>query len=838
MCEYDRQCPAGYWCGDDGVCRVDTDSSITPDALSNDAESVDSGSDTSAETRPIGPDGRVLTGSLMGESCDESVVCRIGLICVDGTCEAVGETTEGATCVVSDECADGLGCGLASTCVPSPEFQTNASCAASEDCEAGLRCELHGLLGMCVSQGDSDVGQPCELDGDCMAPLGCSEASVCQIPIYGGFDRFEGPQCEGDIEGHFRVLFEVPTTDPPTEFYRLPFPNDIRSTDTGVDMTGHARPDDGELGAELFDGIFSQLEQHGRGFSTNPTIFFRFSRTYAFDSITGSGDEPSLMIVNIDPDSPNYGRRPLNTIWFMNHGGGRFICPIYLAVRPGWSARLDHSTTYAVLLTTEIRSTGGGTIEPDEDFAALVSLTEPEDDDLLDAWTLYQPFRDYLADQAIDPTTIAAATVFTTMDPDQDMDTIRDTVVAAATDPVINELTVCGDDVVSPCDDGADRTCVNTDDGFYEIHFTYEAPIWQNGLRPYLGTDDGGAFAFTDGGLLEVQDTEDICASLTIPLGDPPASGWPVLLYAHGTGGSFVSQIHNGVAAQLTDIDIGDESNVGFATINIDGAQHGPRRGESELSPEVLFFNYGNPAAALGNVQQGVADYFFLTQILDDLQEASADLVGGAVQFDANHLFFYGHSQGSTVGSLFVAYEPTVRVAVFSGAGASLELSLIHKTNPVDVSAAVELVLNEGASDLHPALALIQQVFDPVDATNYGTVLAAGRVAEETTVPHVLTTFGVGDTYTPDPTIEVFANAIANSLAVPSTGELGSVGTVDYPVSGNRSVYGEPITSVIIMYESDGYDGHFVATRHEDALRQVSEFLGTAYRDGVPTVSE
>ena len=41
--------------------------------------------------------------------------------------------------------------------------------------------------------------------------------------------------------------------------------------------------------------------------------------------------------------------------------------------------------------------------------------------------------------------------------------------------------------------------------------------------------------------------TENVCLSLTIPKGvGMPANGWPLVIYAHGTGGSFRSHMREG----------------------------------------------------------------------------------------------------------------------------------------------------------------------------------------------------------------------------------------------------------------------------------------------------
>ncbi len=859
-CDGDGQCPGGYVCElgqcvpegcrgdedcagdetcDDGICRpADADLGVT----------VDSGlPDGLPDGVVIGPDGLPIRGETVGGACAEDTDCRVGLACTDTACAPAGATAEGGLCSVSGECAEGLSCGFDVRCGASAGVPLDHACSAPTDCAPGLRCDLVGLIGVCQPEGTGDLGQECAGDGECLAPLSCSEGA-CQIPAFAGFPLFEEIECEPiDEDGPFRSYFEVPGQTPSADFFRLPYPSDVRRTDTGVDLSGFPRFGADVIAGPVFDGIVEALESSGRGFSTNPTIIFRFSRGYDFGTVDGSGDDASLVYANIDPDSPNYGNG-VGASLFMTSGRSAFICHNYMTVRTSWTNPLEHDTTYAVYLTTGIRSSDGEAAAQDEDLAAVLGAQRPSGR-LGAAWDAYAPFRDYAAAQGIDVSTIANVAVFTTMDPDDHLPGIRRAVRAREANAALQDLTLCADGVESPCADGDARACVNAD-GLIELHATFAAPVWQRGTRPYLAPGDGGGVEYErvcrtlDEELGEVcvpepieQDTEDLCLSIALPTTPMPETGWPVVMYGPGTGGTFVSGINSGVAASLADVRLGGGDTVAFATVTIEGVSHGARRGESSLDPEVLFFNVANPEAALGNVEQGAADFFALTRLLEELDVDAADSpTGEALRFDAANLYFYGHSQGSTVGAPFVAYEPNVRAAVFSGAGGGLVEALLAKTNPVDVAAAVRAVLNEtSVDDDHPVLNLLQQLVDPVDAVNYGRLILRSPPADRAPT-HVLQGYGVGDTFTPDRTLEIFGVALGVHTASPAVVTSRSLPEVELPASGNRTTRGTPVTAVMLQVEPDGYDGHFVLTRNAAARDQVAHFLGTAVRDGTPTV--
>ncbi|MBN1944121.1 MAG: hypothetical protein JW797_00540 [Bradymonadales bacterium] len=777
---------------------------------------------------PVSPERSV------GEACETREECRTGLTCQDGTCQPAGDRQEGSSCILTGECVEGLYCSPNGFCQPAGDSQLNEACTTNADCVAGLFCDYRGFIGVCQEPGAADFGQECTTTADCMAGLGCGPSGSCIQGLQaGGLVVFSGGTCpdtELADEAPFEVIFHVPRSgETITDFYSLPFPNDIRRRTGRVDLSGHPRPELDVVG-NVVKTLISQIEQDVTGFGLNQTIFFRFNTLPDRATITLGGEDAVLQIVNIDPDSDHYTQQK-SVAWSATDARGLFICHNWMGVRSYWDEPFDPDTTYAVLFTDGIRGIGNRMPAQAEDLAALLSDTEPTDPDLREAWLTYEPLRSYLADREIDPDTIVGATVFTTGNPSRHQSGIYQAVQQLDqiehTSPVL-----CSTTTTSPCDDGLtgaehQRGCSAPSDDYWEIHLQVEVPVFQEGTPPYL--EEGGSILFDEGGVAILQGTHPVCTVLTIPKeGTMPESGWPVVVFAHGTGGSFTSHLST-LAADLSEL--------GFVTLGFDGVQHGSRRGDSALSPEVLFFNYANPRAAAGNVMQGSADVHFFGRFAAQLQLDDEDSpLSDPILLDPERLVFFGHSQGGTVGVPALAHDDVYVAAILSGTGGGLMLSLPEKHSPIDIAAGLEIILSgETLSDFHPVMNLVQMYFEPADPLSYGSQLIYNR-PEEMAGFHLFQGWGLGDTYTPERTTKELALAIGLPLMTPVLVNYPRP-PVDPPVSGNLLVGGERYTCALGQYNPpEGQDGHFVLFDNPTARSQVLGFLETLLTDPVPTI--
>jgi hypothetical protein len=291
--------------------------------------------------------------------------------------------------------------------------------------------------------------------------------------------------------------------------------------------------------------------------------------------------------------------------------------------------------------------------------------------------------------------------------------------------------------------------------------------------------------------------------------------------------------------------------------LGIDQVAHGPRRGSSMESPDNLFFNFLNPAAARGNPLQGAADQLSLARFVVD---NAADLSGGdlatPIPIDAANVFFFGHSQGATEGSLMLPYGDSFKAAVLSGNGASLKDSLRTKTQPVNIADGLPIVLQDpmiiaqtpanrqGFLDVHPVLSLVQQWIDPADPLNYAHPMTRAPLMGHS-AKHVFQTYGLGDTYSPPVTLATFT--IAGDLAVVESPSGTTPDDIDGngtrydpqagPLSGNVPVSAAQFTLGMRQYEpASGEDGHFVVFDVQAANDDMVRFFSGALDGAVPAI--
>lgn len=818
-------------------------------------------------------------GAVIGESCEEGD-CRPGLTCTGGVCEATGETESGDACVASDECADGLICTRL-TCGDAGDAAAGEECFQDGDCEKGLRCAVFGFSTQCAPQGDGATGADCSGNLDCLGGLQCI-AGQCAAPpaldLSSGLpvnlgNIWPGEDCEDRSTGEVRAYFEVPgATDPegrPGDFFRLPYPNDALLVSGSLDLTGFPTPGDAFLGYDPLQPYVDALEDSATGFSPSSIVYFRFSGVIDFDSLNGKGP----VIVDVTPGDEGQDQ---GGAWFTSASSGdissnKYICHNWLAVRR--DRPYQPGRTYAVLfISDDVVDDDGRAIRTSDQLGVLLADATPDDSVLAGVHEVYEPLRDFLADEeravlgetAITADNILNATVFTVEQVNDPMEELAAAVYAEDV-PVIKDWVKCDDGVESPCPQAeGGRACGSSGDGYDEYHALIELPIWQTGTPPYLEPEDGGGIDPS-----APERTEDVCMSVTVPTGGDPTA---VAAYGHGTGGSFRSNVRAEVAGTLADVQTPGGTTVRFITVGIDQPQHGPRRGESDESPDNLFFNFRNPLASRGNPMQGAADFIALGRALQSFT-IPGDVTGGDdLVVEDLPLVFFGHSQGSTHGSLAMPFAEEYRTVVFSGNGGSLRHGLMTKTSPQNIPAGVALALQEfSAADLdnldslvlpdghvcdpnrpdapcgvwHPALNLLQQYIDPADPLNFASVLTEPPGPDETG-KDVFQTLGVGDTYSPVEQMILYAHAGGFTEVSPDASASDPV-VIFYDGSDSADTESPPYagastnaTIAIRQYgPPDDADGHFVVFDVGSANADVARFLAMGTTDDEkPAVGE
>jgi hypothetical protein len=745
---------------------------------------------------------------------------------------------ENDLCTASRDCADGLYCGPLGTCAKGGTVALGGSCAADATCTPGLRCNYSGFFGTCAIAGDKDSGASCAASSDCLAGLMCGAAKTCLPPLQ-AFPPWEGAKCADD--GPFRVYFEVPRPGvPPKDFFRLPFPNDARVSAEGkLDLSDFPKPGPTPLGVDLVQLYVDTWTADFDGFSSIGVTTFRFSADIDFKTSTSDNVWLIDLTAALDPKLPKFGYA---RDWLFSPSKTKYSCEHRMTVRNTPDTPLIPKHVYAVILTTGIKSEKGETPVVDPDMAAMLADTPPVINNLMHAWEQYKPLRDFLKapgdDYKTAPTAanIAAAAVFTVQDAPAHMQRVADA-VAKAPAPMLKDLTLCKAGVKSPCDDGTPaRACGDASADFDEIHGRFSVPIFQKGTEPYETPDDGGGIV-EENGAAKVDRTEDVCFALTVPKGKTaPAAGWPLMVYHHGTGGSLRSFIDEGIAAKMA------TGAAPSAVFGFDAVEHGARKGTSKKKPDDLVFNPLNPRAARDNFLQGAADVLQAFRVAALELDMTTSPTGAAVSFDSKKVTYFGHSQGSTSGTLGVAFSDAAPAVVFSGAGAFLTHSLLDKTNPVNIAAGMTFLLGEPLDAEHPVLTLFQSFYDRSDPLNYnGHIIAAPP--DKLTSKHVWMSYGSKDTYTPASTLSANATSygwLGATPGLPAVGmdPAGYGGVViQRPVAENiTAAGGKKVTAVVIPYDPDSYDGHFVATKNPAAIADWSAFVESWLMTGTPKV--
>lgn len=812
-----------------------------------------------ADNPPNPPLPPVPVGLGLGGACLPSTACRDGLACSDGGVCIGGRTlADGTSCTVGDECQSGR-CGPGASgpvCVSaSPDAGvTGASCKGDNDCAFGLRCGFDGvsLFPRCLPSGNLDVGGTCTSNVGCAQGLYCVSGACAKVPVppdglTDGLPPFlpdpahawKGASCPTDKTTGSTALWNLPrATDPADvqqDFFRLPFPNDAaRGADGGLDFSRFPKDPSPVFGFDALGRYLAVLAPEK--FGGYGTVTFRFDGAIDFATVTLSGTSPQVRFVDLTPGTRFGQRRGLS--FQGSSQGNHYVCNHWVAVRPYPGDPMPEGV-YAVVLMKGIKDKAGADVQVSPDFTAMLQATAPTDPVQAAAWPLYAPLRAWLTQASIPVSDVVSASVFSVGNPRA---LVEQLALAQTTGPAVTDegWVKCGGSIPSPCPDATGPRACGSSTTVDEWHALLDLPIFQRGTAPYLTPADDGSIDVADGGLVPVR-TEKVCAALTIPKGTPPDAGWPVVLYAHGTGGSFRGHAGDGAAETLTSIAFADGGVAPqVAVLGFDQVGHGPRRGaRTDVSPDDIVFNFGNPASARGTMAQGAADLHGVARYLKTLDGPAK----GLPKLDASHLAFWGHSQGATEGALFLGTDRTVDGALLSGASASITDALLSKRSPVDIAGGLWLALSESSPaevhPFHPVLSLLQTWIDPVDPVNFAqaVVVTPSGGGAPAHARHVFQVWGTGDTFTAQPVQSTFAVTTGLWLVGPQL-EPSFDGVTVHPFVGGNVTVPRNVTAAVRQYAPASGDGHFVVYSNPTARTDAARFLGRVLLGEVPVVPE
>ncbi|MBK7975067.1 MAG: hypothetical protein IPK07_17890 [Deltaproteobacteria bacterium] len=622
----------------------------------------------------------------------------------------------------------------------------------------------------------------------------------------------------GDATTHgTQVVFDLAALDGTAGYFDFPWPSVLRLREDGrIDLTGFPLPAGPPSLREFIGGYLGQIADTTTGFGTNHGGFFRLTgaidvATLPFGAEASLTPESSVFLVDVDPASAERGER-IPVVVSYQYEPTLYEPSNLLAVAPLLGFPLRPSTRYAMVVTTAVKDVSGAPLVAAPLLARIRAGRSSGDARVARLVDAYEPLWATLRDgDGPRPEDVAAATVFTTRDVVGEMFRIRDWIHANV-------------DVGPPTDLGFEEEYPD----FYEFTGHYASPNFQTGTPPYL--TQGGEILFDANGDPIVQRTESLRFSVTVPKGAPPAGGWPVVVYAHGTGGDYESLVRREA------IDLAQN---GLAAIGIDQPIHGTRV-ESDTDWSFFFFNYLRPVAARDNLRQSAADNVQQMRFVRQLViPAELHPEGVETRFDAGRVHFMGHSQGGTEGPLFVGAEDEIGCAVMSGSGGGLRVTLLQKTLPVPVVYLVEALAGAlGTNELdlfHPLAQILQLFIEEGDPLNYAPYYAKRSRG----APHsVFISDGLLDFQVPYTTVG--AHAVATGAPVvgrvykPIEGmEIAGLEALVPPVSGNvLGADGTRVTLGVVQYPRDG---HYALFDNPDATYQYGHFLGSCAA-GHPTI--
>jgi hypothetical protein len=762
-------------------------------------------------------------GDFGGKSCTSAADCSRGQVCAGGHCSDPGTGLPGSPCSATRDCSTGNYCdGVAGMCSAGGTIPTGGSCTSDKQCLPPLRCSLSGFYGTCAEGGTVDIGGGCATSQECLSGLWCGTNGKC-AGLADAYPPYAGATCAD--EGAFRAYFEVPRPGrPPADFFRLPFPNDIRVSPAGaLDISDFPKPGPTPLGVDLVQLYVDAWTADFDGFSAAGAVTFRFSAPLDYSTAT----QAAVKLIDLTA-GPSFGAE-FGRLWVTNNGRTKYSCNHTIAVRNFTDSPYEPRHTYAVLLTTGIRDETGVAAAPDADFTAMLAATPPTDASLLHAWNAYKPLRDWITKEGAAAPPLAAAALFTVQDAPGHVGRLA-TSVAAQPAPVLSSLTLCSTGATSPCADGTpERACGAPDPAFDEVHGKLTIPIYQQGTAPYETPEQGGGIMET-AGMPVVARTEEVCFALTVPKGSSmPAAGWPLVVYHHGTGGSMRSFIAERIAGKLA------AGSTPTAVLGFDAVEHGARKGGSTKKSDDLVFNPLNPRAARDNFLQGAVDVLQAIRVATLVIPETSSPTTATIAFDPARVAFFGHSQGSTSGELAMPWTNATSIAVFSGAGSHLTSSLLDKTMPVNIAAGMTYLLGEKLDAEHPVMTLFQSYFDRSDPLSANPLIVT-RPPTGFPSKHVYMSWGRGDTYTPKSTLTANANSLGLPLAGTEVEDYG-VEPIARPVSLNvMGGDGVKRSGAVVQYAPSGFDGHFVSTKDGPATADWMSFLQSWLATGTPTI--
>lgn len=622
-------------------------------------------------------------------------------------------------------------------------------------------------------------------------------------------------------------------------FFGTPFPSDARRHPSGApDLRGLPNPN----GVGFVDASVEASAERD-GFDPSGALYFRFDRALPLSSrasVDARARLPGITLVDVDERSPERGRTfPLWARATAHHDGVR--PPHLLQLLPVPGVGLREGTTYALVVRRDLDGDGDAELAGSREVQGLLEEIPEGDSRWVEA---FAPLRRALPELGLRPKEIAAATVFTTGVPTNELFRWVGAALDEPAPQLIGELVRERDH-----------------EGYVVLRGNVRLPLYQEGTPPHFF--GGGRLALDDEGLPVAQTHVDAPFYLTIPKGEVPSGGVPLYFYVHGTGGLATQAIDRGYRESPRDISPPGSglaswvAPVGYGTSCLAGTYSPDRIGWRALDGYAAYMFF-NPVAMRDNFRQMLLEQVHFLRLLDELvidpalvPEAKLPEGEVGIRFARERAVVGGQSLGSYLSGMVAALTRRFDGAILTGAGGSwIEFGFGPK-DPVDLTALLEKIAMSRGERLdhhHPFITAFQTAVGPADNTHYTPYLLR-RPSEAAKVPHVLVIEGQRDLQVPVNLQRALVLSIGVDLVGREVGasleeqlfpalRYGGLRHLPEGIAGNRTAPdGSSRTAVVVRHEEDGrLEGHYVIFQQPRAREQLTSFLADIAEGRTPFV--
>ena len=617
------------------------------------------------------------------------------------------------------------------------------------------------------------------------------------------------------VEYPTQALFDTESPD----YWSLPFPSEqrVKSNGTG-DWEDWPLAQTNDLLWMWFQAADYRLQ--GK-WGVSSGVFIPLSGPIDIESLPTTREETltqesSVFLIDIDEESPERGQRlPLDVEFLIE--GDKWSPDNLLAATPAFGFIRRPNTRYALVVTNGIRDANGEILGRSKEFH-----------DTFESGDTFDELREVLDDEDFDLSKVSIASIFTTLDHSS---RLLDLISWAEKQPVPS--------LASPWVVAEDY------ESYQVLTAAYNVPVVQNGKRPYAQVGEG-IIQFDDEGNAIKNDEQAVRLALTIPKSPQPASGFPLMIYMHGSGGEWYQAINRGPRPETLDAPPAVPgtgpaewlARRGVATVALDFPLHGNRHSPSDTTGLKLYNLFENIEATIDNFHVSVMELTLLSRLMLSIEidpALSSNLDAGMqdmIKFDPERLSGMGQSMGSTLGVPWAGVDPRLKGIVLSGSGGSLIDIAVNATEPVTLKGLLELTLElqEEGKEIHlahPILHALQNLWDMADP-----VAKAPYIVKEPRPglepKDVFMSAGVIDGYF-SPNAEA---ALAVALGIPLVGErvepvlpdsivLSGVQEIEYPVNNNLNGR----TAAVVQYDAPNILGHYVLFNQEAGRHQYTCFI-------------